>query len=198
MKVKHYTIIIMDIKQFKWDKYPLECEEYYVLLDIISPNNILNHWLSIYPTSKIVSNDKKFGEEKTIMELSNIENKFLGLPSTKAVNEQITIILNLDIIEFDSINVYYITKMFNNKNFILGITNSSNYINKLDVKIKNNYRNDFPENIYTRFEHVYIENCDNLIEKCNRYLARKNIELSTRNLSNNVFMDTIDARIWIY
>ncbi len=159
------------------------------------------------------SNDEKYGICKSLIELSSVKNSkdnINGPTGSNATLKQITIILNLDIVPFEVFtDAYYITKIFNNKNYVIGLTSGGFKVleeskNQSTSESKNQSTHlktpihKFPESVYTRFEHVYIKKCPDLIYKCNRYLARKNLSMDgSTEIPSDVFIDTIDTRFYL-
>ncbi len=123
--------VMNNVEKFKWTKFPLECIEYSIMLYLNNTESIrkhINYFKTLCPNKKVYSNT-----DTSLFELSNLVNS--------------VIILNMDIVDFqDFTDSFYLNKIFNNRNHIIGYSISST---------------PFPEMVYTRFEHALVEKTDN-------------------------------------
>ena len=152
---------------FKWKEFPLEQSEFSIFLE--SPL-LIDQYLFLFPSSLFINSNTSL----------NIKNLLIKNLFELFKIQKIIIILDFDIIEYNFINNYYITKIFNNNNYIIGFSTKFN----------------LSSFIVTRFQHFHIKN-----ENLNTILKYKN-KTFTSNIPSYqfIYMDNygIDSDLQLY
>lgn len=180
----------MNVIPYSVKKFPFEYEEFALLLDISISNNespisnkYVKHFLLQYPSDKLYTN-----LTFSLYELSLLTNK--------------NILLDFSLINFsDFTDSFYITKIFNNKNYILGIIDSTNDIenelyNTKDIKM---IKKVVPENIYTRFNNIFIQFGNLFMQKCNRYINKRGIIINKeKEFQCDAYLDLLEKKLMLF
>lgn len=138
----------MNIEQFKWKQFPFEHKEFSIFIHSITYSKFIDEFLFLFPPLEIF-------KDLDLYTLSNKTNKI--------------IILDLDKIEYNFMTNYYITKLFNNNNYIIGYS------------IKDEF--EYPNFLITRFQHYILQ-----YKNINKLLKYK----------NKTFNSTMDSDIYLY